>query len=53
MRLVARGWSNQQIAEEMGLATNTVKSYLGRALAKLECRSRVEGAVAASRRGLL
>lgn len=53
IRLVARGWSNQRIAGDMGIAVNTVKNYLGRALAKLDCRSWVEGGVAASRRGLL
>lgn len=53
IRLVARGASNLQIAEEMGLSINTIKTYVRRVLEKLECKSRSQAAAVASRRGLL
>lgn len=53
LRLVAGGASNQEIAEIMKVSQNTVKTYLRRALEKLGCRSRMEAATAATRRGLI
>lgn len=53
LRLVARGASNREIATELFLSENTVKTYLKRVLTKLECHSRSEAAALASRRGLL
>ena len=33
--LAARGWTNQEIAQHMGVSVNTVKSYVSSSLAKL------------------
>lgn len=53
LRLVARGASNEDAAEMLGLSLNTIKTYLQRALTKLGCHSRSEAAAIASKRGLL
>jgi LuxR family transcriptional regulator, regulator of acetate metabolism len=50
---VALGWTNQQIAEDLGITTETVKSYLRSAMRKLAARSRMEAVVTARRFGLL
>ncbi|MFF7738315.1 AAA family ATPase [Streptomyces sp. NPDC007984] len=39
-RLVARGWTNREIAGELYLSTKTVEYYLGRMYAKGELRNR-------------
>jgi DNA-binding NarL/FixJ family response regulator len=49
---VARGLSNQQIGQELGLAEKTVKHYMTNVLTKLQVRSRVEAALLAARVGL-
>lgn len=38
--LAARGWTNQEIAQHMGVSVNTVKSYISRSLAKLGVKRR-------------
>jgi two-component system response regulator DevR len=53
LRLVAKGESNKEIAAHLALTENTVKTYLRRALEKLNCTSRSEAAAAAAKRGLL
>lgn len=53
LRLVARGSTNKDIAESLHVSENTVKTYLRRALEKLDCHSRSQAAVLAARRGLL
>jgi DNA-binding NarL/FixJ family response regulator len=53
LRLVTRGASNKEIATELYISENTVKTYLKRVLTKLDCHSRSEAAAVASRRGLL
>jgi two-component system, NarL family, response regulator DevR len=53
LRLVANGATNKDIADVMHVSENTVKTYLRRALEKLDCHSRSEAAVVAARRGLL
>lgn len=53
LRLVARGKTNRDIAEVMHVSENTVKTYLRRALEKLDCHNRSEAAATAARRGLL
>lgn len=42
VRLLATGMSNPEIAEELGLTRNTVKTYVQCALQKLGARNRVE-----------
>lgn len=40
--LVARGYANSQIADELHLSVNTVKTYVSRCLAKLDLTNRVQ-----------
>lgn len=38
--LAARGWTNQEIADHMGISPNTVKQYISTALQKLNIKQR-------------
>jgi DNA-binding NarL/FixJ family response regulator len=53
VRLVARGYSNQQIADELVLSLETVRTYLRRMFAKLGVNDRTHLAVLAYEAGLL
>lgn len=53
LRLVANGASNKDVAHELGVGVNTVKTYVQRTLDKLGCRTRTEAAAVAVKRGLL
>ncbi|SIR74857.1 response regulator [Micromonospora avicenniae] len=53
IRYVARGYSNQQIADELFLSLETVRTYLRRSFAKLDVRDRTQLAVLAYEAGLL
>lgn len=53
LRLVAKGASNQQIAEELVLSVNTVKSHLRNILDKLQLENRTQAATYALERGLV
>jgi two-component system, NarL family, nitrate/nitrite response regulator NarL len=53
LRRVAIGETNAEIAQVLGLATNTVKTYFQRALEKLGARNRVEAVTYAREIGLL
>lgn len=51
--LIAEGLSNSEIADQMGIAVNTVRNHVRSILEKLGLRNRVQAAVYAVRCGLL
>jgi DNA-binding CsgD family transcriptional regulator len=50
---VALGRTNTDVADELGLRAETVKSYLRSAMRRLGCHSRLEAVMTARRLGLL
>ena len=52
LTLVAEGWTNKQIARELGVAESTVKIHVQHILRKLKIESRVQAAVYAAENGL-
>jgi DNA-binding NarL/FixJ family response regulator len=53
LALVAHGMTNREVAVELGLATETVKTLLERAYRKLGAKRRAEAVFAAQQRGLV
>ncbi|MEW9554592.1 response regulator [Nonomuraea sp. NPDC050783] len=53
LALIAKGRSNQEIAEELVLSEQTVKTHVGRILAKLNLRDRAQAIVYAYESGLV
>jgi NarL family two-component system response regulator LiaR len=53
LRLLARGWSNQKIADTLGIAEITVRTHVSHVLAKLAAGNRVQAALHALRAGLV
>ncbi len=51
IRLVAQGYTNKEIAEQLYLSEKTVKGYLTEALRRMGVRNRVEAAMMATKQG--
>jgi DNA-binding NarL/FixJ family response regulator len=53
LRLMARGLSNAEIARELAVGVETVKTHVGDVLAKVGARDRTQAVVAAYESGFI
>lgn len=52
LRLVAQGYTNKQVGQELHLAEKTIKHYMTNILQKLQVNNRVQAALIATKQGL-
>jgi len=52
LRLMAKGWSNREIAKELSISEGTVKNHVTNIYTKLEMHSRAEAVAWAWQQGL-
>ena len=53
LALVVNGYANREVAEELGIARNTVKNHVRSILAKLKVKNRAQAAAYAVSRGMM
>lgn len=53
LRLVARGNANKQIASDLGISEDTVKSHMKSIMSKLDAQDRTHAVVTAVKRGII
>ncbi|GAA4031364.1 MULTISPECIES: response regulator transcription factor [Streptomyces] len=53
LTVIGQGWTNTEIATRLHLAESTVKTHVGRVLAKTGCRDRVQAVILAYDTGLV
>ncbi len=53
VRLLASGRSNKEIADALAIGDETVKTHVGRVLAKLHAENRAQAVIQALKRGLV
>ena len=53
LELVARGWSNQAVAQSLNLSKGTIKVHMSNILGKLNVASRTEAAMLALQTGMI
>jgi DNA-binding NarL/FixJ family response regulator len=53
VRLLAAGQSNKEIADALAIGEETVKTHVGRVLAKLHAENRAQAVIQALKRGLV
>jgi putative two-component system response regulator len=53
LRLIATGWVNKQIAQQLGLSLNTIRNHAKNILHKLQAHSKLEAVATAVREGII
>ena len=53
LNYVAQGYANKQIALELGISEDTIKTHVARILTKLNANDRTEAVVVAIKKGLI
>jgi two-component system, NarL family, response regulator len=53
LQMIAKGWTNKRIGDELGISENTVRNHVNHILEKLEVVDRTEAATTAIQRGMI